>query len=116
MMSQVSRRDFLNTLGVTMGAAALSAAGPAAGPTQAEAAEAPKGRIPDKPLKFGHMTFLSGPGAVLGAASLKGHTLAAEEINAAGGFLGKRKIETIVADEAAGTDACVKELRRMKAS
>jgi hypothetical protein len=40
--------------------------------------------------------------------------MAAEEINAQGGFLGKRKIETITADEAAGTDANVKELRRMK--
>jgi branched-chain amino acid transport system substrate-binding protein len=42
--------------------------------------------------------------------------LAAEEINAEGGLLGKRKIETITADEAAGTDANVKELRRMKLS
>ena len=40
--------------------------------------------------------------------------MAAEEINAKGGLLGKRKIETITADEAAGTDANVKELRRMK--
>ena len=31
-------------------------------------------------------------------------------------MLGKRKIETIFADEAAGTDANVKELRRMKLS
>ena len=41
----------------------------------------------------------------------KGHTLAAEEINAQGGLLGKRKIETLKADENAGTDANVKELR-----
>jgi branched-chain amino acid transport system substrate-binding protein len=60
------------------------------------------------------MTLLTGAGAVLGDPSLKGHTMAAEEINAAGGLLGKRKIETITADEAAGTDANVKELRRMK--
>ena len=46
----------------------------------------------------------------------KGHILAAEEINAKGGLLGKRKIETIKADENAGTDANVKELRRMKLS
>ena len=62
------------------------------------------------------MTFLTGPAAVLGEPSLKGHILAAEEINAAGGILGKRKIETITADEQAGTDANVKELRRMKLS
>jgi branched-chain amino acid transport system substrate-binding protein len=60
------------------------------------------------------MTLLTGAGAVLGEPSLKGHTMAAEEINAKGGLLGKRKIETITADEAAGTDANVKELRRMK--
>src|SRR5262245_59396548 len=34
--------------------------------------------------------------------------------HAQGGFLGKRKIETVTADEAAGTDGNVKELRRMK--
>ena len=116
MDTPVNRRDFLNGLGVTVGAAAVGAAGYVAGPRRAAAAEPPKGKIPDKPMKFGHMTFLSGPGAALGSHSLKGHTLAAEEINAQGGFLGKRKIETITSDEAAGTDANVKELRRMKLS
>ena len=52
----------------------------------------------------------------MGEPGRKGHLLAAEEINAEGGLLGKRKIETIMADEAAGTDANVKELRRMKLS
>src|SRR5262249_28625504 len=66
--------------------------------------------------KVGHMTFTSGPGAYLGAPALKGHTLAADEINAEGGFLGARKIVTITADEAAGVDGNVKELRRMKLS
>src|SRR6266404_1176235 len=56
------------------------------------------------------------PGAALGAPALKGHTLAADEINAEGGFLGARKIVTITADEAAGVDGNVKELRRMKLS
>ena len=37
-----------------------------AGPTPAGATEPPKGRIPDAPLKFGHITFMSGPGALLG--------------------------------------------------
>src|SRR5438309_12020615 len=60
------------------------------------------------------MTFLTSAAAVLGEPSLKGHLMAAEEINAQGGLLGKRKFETVTADEAAGTDANVKELRRMK--
>ena len=113
MDQPVRRRDFLNTLGVTVGAAGLAGAGVAAG-TQMARADTAKGNIPDKPFKVGHMTFLTSAAAVLGEPSLKGHTLAAEEINAKGGLLGKRKIETISADEAAGTDANVKELRRMK--
>src|SRR5215475_10039970 len=112
--ANAGRRDFLNKLGVTVGGAGLVGAGAVAGPPLLRAAEPAKGKIPDTPFKTGHLTFLSGPGAVLGEASLKGHTLAAEEINAQGGLLGKRKIETITADEAAGTDANVKELRRMK--
>jgi branched-chain amino acid transport system substrate-binding protein len=117
MASQIDRRDFLTGLGVTMGAAALGAqVGEMAVAAPAAGQEAASGRIPDKPVKFGHITILSGPGAILGAPSLRGHTLAAEEINAAGGLLGKRKIETITADEAAGPDATVKEVKRMKLS
>ena len=116
MAGEVNRRSFLSSLGVTVGAAlaAPSAALPIVGVAQAQ--EKPKGNIPDTPFKVGHMTFFSGPGAVLGEPSYKGHMLAADEINAQGGLLGKRKIETIKADEAAGTDACVKEMRRMKLS
>jgi ABC-type sugar transport system ATPase subunit len=95
-----------------MGATALAGAAPMLAPGKPEAAEPPKGKIPDKPLEMGHMTFCTGPAAVLGEPSYEGHILAAEEINAQGGFLGKRKIETVTADEAAGTDANVKELRR----
>ena len=62
------------------------------------------------------MTFFTGAAAVLGEPSYKGHMLAADEINAQGGLLGKRKIETLKADENAGTDANVKEMRRMKLS
>ena len=75
-----------------------------------------KGNIPDTPYKIGHMTFFTGPAAVLGEPMFKGQQLAAEEINAAGGLLGKRKIELLKADENAGTDANVKELRRLKLS
>src|SRR3989441_9393961 len=111
---QLNRRNFLNSLGITIGAAAATV--PAIAPAVAQVDRPPKGNIPATPLKFGHMTFLTGPAAVLGEPSLKGHMLAAEEINAQGGILGKRKIETITADENAGTDANVKELRRMKLS
>ncbi len=110
---EVSRREFLKQLGVTVGTAAVAgmAGHLSAGPAEAQPAG---GRIPDTPLKVAHMTLLSGPGAVTGAPALKGATLAVEEINAQGGLLGKRKLEIIQADENAGTDADVKELRRLK--
>ncbi len=113
MGRKISRRELLNQVGVGVGAAAVASSGLTIGVNIVRA----QGKaIPTTPLKFGHMTFLTGPAAVLGLPSLKGHTLAAEEINARGGVLGKRKIETITADEAAGTDANVKEMRRMKLS
>ena len=114
--ASTSRRGFLNKLGVTVGAAGLVGSGAVVGPPLLRAAESPKGRIPSAPFKTGHITFVTGPAAVLGEPSRKGHILAAEEINAQGGLLGKRKIETVVTDEAAGVDAVVKETRRLKLS
>ena len=117
MSSGPTRRDFLAQLGVTAAAtgfgasvAGLSVAG------VAHAQDKPKGNIPDKPFRIGHMTFFTGAGAVLGEPMYKGGILAAEEINAHGGLLGKRKIEVLKADENAGTDANVKEMRRLKLS
>jgi branched-chain amino acid transport system substrate-binding protein len=114
MGSKISRRNFLKGAGVTAGAVAAGSAGVSLPGGWATAQVSAK--IPTTPLKFGYMTFLTGPAAVLGEPMIKGHLLAAEEINAKGGVLGKRQIETIKADEAAGTDANVKELRRMKLS
>src|SRR5438067_5451354 len=117
MAADVSRPNFLSGLGVSAGAALSATAGatlPVVGVAQAQ--EKPKGNIPDKPFKIGHMTFFTGPAAVLGEPMYKGQLLASEEINAAGGLLGRRKVEVLKADEAAGTDANVKELRRLKLS
>ena len=117
MAGAVNRRDFLSALGVTVGGALTVAGGavlPAVGIAHAQ--DKPKGNIPDHPYRIGHMTFFTGPAAVLGEPMFKGQQLAAEEINAAGGLLGKRKIELLKADENAGTDANVKELRRLKLS
>lgn len=115
---RVSRRDFLRDMGVTVGVGAGAAIGGyGAMPAFADAAAPPakvKGNIPDKPYVTAHMTFLTGPLTVMAEPSVKGHILAAEEINAHGGLLGKRKIVTIKADEAAGVDANVKEMRRLK--
>jgi len=117
MSSGPTRRDFLAQLGVTAAATSLGAGAATMGVAGiAHAQDKPKGTIPNTPYRIGHMTFFTGPGAVLGEPMYKGNLLAAEEINAQGGLLGKRKIEVLKADEAAGTDANVKEMRRLKLS
>jgi branched-chain amino acid transport system substrate-binding protein len=114
MSESVDRRDFLRALGVGVGTlGAVAGSVPLIGMAQAQA-PAPKGNIPSTPYKIGHMTFFTGPAAILGEPMYKGQVLAAEEINANGGLLGKRKIEVLKADEAAGVDGNVKELRRLK--
>jgi len=115
MAESIDRRDFLRALGVGVGAVGAAAGSiPLIGMAQAQTPAAPKGNIPSTPYKIGHMTFFTGPAAVLGEPMYKGQMLAAEEINATGGLLGKRKIEVLKADEAAGVDGNVKELRRLK--
>ena len=114
MAGQVDRRDFLRRLGVGVGATVGAAAVSVPLIEVARAQEKPKGNIPNTPYRIGHMTFFTGPGALLGEPMYKGQVLAAEEINAVGGLLGKRKIEVLKADEAAGVDGNVKELRRLK--
>src|SRR6202165_1164981 len=113
MAVQIDRRDFLRSLGVGAGMTLGAAAGsiPLIGMANAQA---PKGNIPSTPYKIGHMTFFTGPAAVLGEPMYKGQVLGAEESKAPGGLLGKRKIEVLKADEAAGVDGNVKELRRLK--
>ena len=113
MAGEIDRRDFLRSLGVTVGAMGAAGSIPLIGMAQAQT-PAPKGNIPSTPYKIGHMTFFTGPAAILGEPMYKGQVLAAEEINANGGLLGKRKIEVLKADEAAGVDGNVKELRRLK--
>jgi branched-chain amino acid transport system substrate-binding protein len=116
-IANVARRGFLSKLGISIGAAGIGAATGNLAPALVNAAAPPakvKGNIPDKPYVTAHMTFLSGPLTVMAEPSIKGHILAAEEINSQGGLLGKRKITTIRADEAAGVDGNVKEMRRLK--
>src|SRR5919201_5509894 len=113
MTEPLNRRSFIGNLGV---AATIGAGAYVAAPRAAGAAVTPKGKIPNTPFKVGHMTFQSGPGAYLGAPALKGHMLAADEINAEGGFLGARKIVTITADKPAADAGDVKKTTRLKLS
>src|SRR5438045_4641948 len=116
MKARPTRRDFLSQLGVTAVAAVGGSAAGLGMASMAHAQEKANGTITDQPVKIGHMTCFTGAGAVLGEPMYKGNQLAADEINAQGGLLGKRKIEILKADEAAGTDANTKEMRRLKLS
>ena len=68
MAEPVTRRGFLGRLGVGVGAAAGAAAGGLAGFPVAQAVAQPKGNVPDKAFKIGHMTFFTS-GQVIATAS-----------------------------------------------
>jgi branched-chain amino acid transport system substrate-binding protein len=70
-----------------------------------------KPSVPSTNLKVGCQSFLKGPNAPQGEPLPKGVDLAVNEINAAGGILG-RKIELITRDEGPAVDDTVKEYRR----
>lgn len=63
------------------------------------AAIALKGRNGGEPIKIGLVTALSGQSARSGEAITRGLTVAIDEINAAGGLLGGRKIELVRRDD-----------------
>ena len=99
MAERIGRRNFLSSLGVTVGAVTLaSAVAPVLVSEKAEAAEPPTGKIPDKPLKMGHMTYFTGPGAVLGEPSYKGHILAAD-LSAFQKLTSQHNLHTIVCSQ-----------------
>jgi branched-chain amino acid transport system substrate-binding protein len=63
-------------------------------------------------IKIGVPMPLSGPGALYGEPSVKGARMFADEINAAGGVLGK-KIELVIRDSKASADEAVRVSREM---
>src|SRR5713101_2544503 len=66
-----------------------------------------------KPIKIGLLYSLSGMAAVYTKGTVIGHQIAAEEINAAGGLLGGRKIEYVIRDDKLKPGIAVDEFRRM---
>jgi branched-chain amino acid transport system substrate-binding protein len=64
------------------------------------------------PIKIGLLYSLSGMAAVVTQGTVIGHEIAAEEINAKGGVLG-RKIDYVVRDDKLKPGEAVKEFRRM---
>ena len=66
-----------------------------------------------EPVKIGLLYALSGLAAVYTKGTVIGHQIAAEEINAAGGVLGGRKIKFVIRDNKLKPGIAVKEFRRM---
>jgi branched-chain amino acid transport system substrate-binding protein len=65
---------------------------------------------PAGPIKLGMVTSTSGANALLGQSGVDGAKVAVDELNAAGGVLG-RKIELIVRDDQGLTDVGAREVR-----
>ena len=74
---------------------------------------APSSAADPKPIKIGLLYSLSGMAAVYTKGTVIGHQIAAEEINAAGGLLGGRKIEYVIRDDKLKPGIAVEEFRRM---
>jgi branched-chain amino acid transport system substrate-binding protein len=75
-------------------------------------ASMPVAALANGPIKIGFPIPLSGPTAVYGVPVLKGAQLAAAEINAKGGVLG-RKLELVPRDSKANADEAVRLAREM---
>jgi branched-chain amino acid transport system substrate-binding protein len=94
------RRHFWSQLAVVLTLLALIAA-----PAMAQ-------KKKSKPIKIGLLYSLSGLAAVYTQGTVIGHEIAAEEINAKGGVLG-RQIEFVTRDDKLKPGIAVKEFRRM---
>ena len=88
-----NRREFLKTAGfgvLSVGAAAIVG-------SQKVFASPAKG-VPDKPVKIGIMGFQAGVAAVPGVAGIRAAQIWADQVNQAGGILG-RKVELKIEEE-----------------
>ncbi len=110
--SGVSRRDFLIDAALTAGvvgvAGPLVACGGGQGPS---VGESPRARPTGAPIKIGAMYILSGSLSTYGTFAKQGLDLAADQINDAGGVLG-RPITATVQDEGTAANA-VRTARRL---
>ena len=67
----------------------------------------------NEPIRIGVLAPLTGGGGPYGADIVKASKLAADEVNAAGGVLGGRKIELFVEDDETSATAAVKAARKL---
>jgi ABC-type branched-subunit amino acid transport system substrate-binding protein len=117
----VGRRTFLKAtagagLGLVVGAPLLAACNPAASSTPAASAAPGGSATPGasaspaggEPIKIGELFHLTGVGAIWGPLQQQPATLAVEEINQAGGVLG-RPLELISEDDQTDPDVSVQK-------
>ena len=67
----------------------------------------------NEPIRIGVLAPLTGGGGPYGVDIVKASKLAADQINAAGGVLGGRKIELFVEDDETSATAAVKAARKL---
>jgi len=109
------RRDFLKVVGAgIVGAAVGAGATYSLSPPRVERVEVPavKKPLPKDPLRFGIVTFLTGIFGPSGVAGLRAAEIWADEVNAAGGILG-RKVELFVEDESEGVEKSVERFKKL---
>lgn len=99
------RREFLATAGI-------AALGTSAIITAAPAMVRAKAKIPKEPIKLGVIGFTSGVAALLGDAGFRATRILAEEINNAGGILG-REVQLLFEDEGGGAKKVVERFNRL---
>lgn len=113
----VTRREFLRAVGLFAGATAggsiLAACGaqpePEADPTSASSDEGEEtGSSGGDRIRLGLMTTLSGTGSIHAPPTINAATLAVEEINNAGGLLG-RQVDLLIEDNHTDVDIAVQK-------
>jgi ABC-type branched-subunit amino acid transport system substrate-binding protein len=95
-VARISRRAFLHAAGSTLGLAALP---------RAVAAQAP-------PIKLGTLTPLTGAGGSYGPSMRRAMEYVAQEVNAAGGVLGRR-VQLVSEDDQTNPEAAVRAARKL---
>lgn len=87
-MSKITRRDFIKTVGATAGCSLVASSIPGVAPAQAQT------------IRIGFISSLTGAQAPLGQSMLTGAQIAIDQVNQAGGVLGK-KLELVSRDDKA---------------
>ena len=104
---EVSRRDFLKIAGGLIGGTAAVSLLAACGATQ-PAVEAPKAEAGEERVRLGFMTTISGIGSIHAPPTINAAQLAIDELNKAGGVLGKQ-VDLLIEDNNTNVDIAVQK-------